>query len=92
MKVAILLVMAVLMVAPMALAEVFVTSDGTGTYVGGLKSSNPNGVYIGGTPTLSANGFYVDGTSKKKYRNQKWQRFKTAHVFKLTSSLKTHSK
>ena len=92
MKVVILSMMAVLMFVTMALADVFVTSDGTGTYVGGLMSSNPNGVYIGGTPTVTTNGFYVDGTSKKQFRNKKWQQFKVARAFKSTIPLKTLSK
>jgi len=75
-----------------ALADVFVTSDGTGTYVGGLSNITANGAYIGNTPTISADGFYVDGTPKKKYRYKKWQKLKTSSLFKLSSSLKTNSK
>ena len=92
MKAVILSMMAVLMFAPMVLADVFVTSDGTGTYVGGLMSSNPNGVYISGTPTVTTNGFYVDGTSKKQFRNKKWQQFKVARAFKPAIPFKTLSK
>ena len=91
-KIAILSIIAVLMFVPIALADVFVTSDGTGTYVGGLPGLTPNGAYIGGTPTITIDGFYVDGTPKKKYRPKKWQQFKATPSFKLSSSLKTNSK
>jgi len=91
-KLAILLIIAVLMYPSTVLAEVFVTSDGTGTYVGGLPGLTPNGVYIGGTPTITIDGFYVDGTPKKKYRHKRWQQFKATPLFKLSSSLKTNSK
>jgi len=92
MKTAALLVITILMFSPVALADVFITSDGTGTYVGGLLNLTPNGAYVDGTPTITIDGFYVDGTSKKKYRPKKWQQFKAAPLFKLSSSLKTNSK
>jgi len=91
-KVAVLLITAVLMCPSTSIAEVFVTSDGSGTYVGGLMVSTPNGAYIGNTPTMSANGFYVDGIPKKKYRQKKWLQFKTNPQFKLSASVKAKSK
>jgi len=92
MKTVALLVITILMFSSVALADVFITSDGTGTYVGGLQGFTPNGAYIGSTPTITADGFYVDGIPKKKYMNKKWLKFKTTPVFKLSSSLETNSK
>ena len=92
MKVIVLLTIAVLMFASTALADVFVTSDGSGTYVGGLSILTPNGAYIGSTPTITTDGFYVDGTPKKQYKHKKWQQFKASPLFKLSSSLKTNPK
>ena len=92
MRVIMLSVIPVLMLASIALADVYITSDGTGTYVGGLPGFTPNGAYIGSTPTITTDGFYVDGTPKKKYRYKKWQQFKATPLFKLSSSLKTNSK
>ena len=91
-KVILLLIAAALMVTSTALADVFVTSDGTGTYVGGLSILTPNGAHIGGTPTITADGFYVDGTPKKRYQHKKWQQLKKSQSFKLLSSLKTYTK
>ena len=91
MKVFYLSMIAVLMLAPTALAETFITSDGTGTYVGGLAVFNPNGAYVSNTPAITVDGYYVDGTPKKKYRQKKWTKLRE-HSFKLSSSLKTHSK
>jgi len=92
MKTVALLVITILMFSSVALADVFITSDGTGTYVGGLKELTPNGAYVGSTPTITTDGFYVDGVPKKKYRRKKWQQFKATPLFKLSSSSKTNSK
>lgn len=92
MKIVVLSIVAVFMFASIAGAGVFVTSDGTGTYVGGLPGFYPGGTYKNGTPTVTADGFYVDGTSKKKYRTKKWQKIRDLKSFQLSSSLKTHSK
>jgi len=91
-KVTVLFIIAALMCASTAHAEVFVTSDGSGTYVGGLSNLTANGAYIGSTPTVTADGFYVDGIPKKKYRHKKWQKLKTSSLFKISSSVKTKSK
>jgi len=91
-RIIMLSMMAALMLTPIALADVFVTSDGTGTYVGGLPSFYPNGSYVSGTPTITIDGFYVDGTPKKKYKHKKWQQLRATQIFKLSSSQKTNSK
>jgi len=92
MKIVVLSMVMVFMLASIAGADVFVTSDGTGTYVGGLPSFYPGGTYTGGTPTVTTDGFYIDGTSKKKYQARKWQKIRDSRSFKLSSSLKTYSK
>jgi len=74
------------------MADTYISSDGTGTYIGGLTHHNPNGAYVRAAPSVTKDGYYVDGTPKKKYRQKKWQQLKTSQSFKLLSSLKTHSK
>jgi hypothetical protein len=92
MKAVILVGIALLMFVPIALADIYITSDGTGTYVGGLPNLIPNGAYINSVPTITKDGYYVDGTRKSKYEHRKWNEIKSADSFKLLSSLKTHSK
>ena len=68
----------VFMITPLVYSDVFITQDGTGTYVGGLPNLSANGAYVGKTPTLTKDGFYVDGTPNKKYA---YKKFKQKHLF-----------
>jgi len=77
---------AALMFVSAASADVFVTSDGTGTYVGGLISLNSEGGYIEGTPAIAPDGSYVDGTPKKEFKSKKWQSLKKDQTLTLASS------
>jgi len=90
-KAVILSTVALLMFVSIGSADVFITSDGTGTYVGGLPGFAPGGAYISGTPTITKDGLYVDGMSQKKYSHKKWQKLRNSQIFKLSSSLKTQS-
>ena len=92
MKLILLPVTAFLMFTSIASADVFISSDGTGTYVGGLPGFASNGAYLSGTPTVTKDGYYTDGTAKKKYRHKKWQHLRSAGFIKRLSSLKSHSK
>ena len=58
--------LAALMFAKNAFSEVYLSPDGTGTYVGGLPDLMPNGAYVGGTPAVTSNDVYVDGKTIKK--------------------------
>jgi len=92
MKIVALSIVAVYLFASIASADVFVTSDGTGTYVGGLPGFYPGGTNTNGTPTITTDGFYFDGTSKKKHGAKKWQKILALKSYKLLSSQKTYSK
>jgi len=74
-KVIVLIVFALvaLMFTPLAFSDVFIATDGTGTYIGGLPNLAPNGAYVGGTPTLTPDGIYVDGIPKKKNIFKNWK-------------------
>jgi len=70
-------VLIALLITPLAFSDVFISRDGTGTYVGGLPNLMPNGTYVGGTPTLTPDGIYVDGTPKKSIAFKKWKQKQT---------------